>query len=238
MAKPNPNAIFIFGLQKSGTSAITALLSKKTGMSATIDTHYFWEPYLGKIISGEIDLAKHIEKHAAPFSKDIVKEPNSTFFIPKLRQVFELEKYVFIVRNPFDNIRSILNRLEIPGDGKNLNVEKLPLVWRHLFEKNEGNDYVSVLAECWVEANGQDEIIDNPACALVRYEDFLLDKENSIEKLALELGLIPKKPIGHLVDVQYQPKGNRKIEPLVFFGEDNYEKIRDICGTLMKKFGY
>lgn len=207
-------------------------------MSATIDTPYFWEPYFGQIISGEIDLAKHIEKHAKPFSKDIVKEPNSTFFIAKLKHSFKLEKYVFIIRNPFDNIRSILNRLEIPGDGRTLDVENLPWVWQHLFKKTGGKDYVSVLAERWAKANGQHEIIDNPACTLIRYEDFLRDKEKSIEKLALELGLTPKNPIGHLVNVQYQPKGDRKVEPHLFFGKDNYEKIGDICGKLMKKFGY
>jgi adenylylsulfate kinase-like enzyme len=39
--KPNKEALWVFGMQKAGTSAIASLLAHRTGKTATIDTPLF-----------------------------------------------------------------------------------------------------------------------------------------------------------------------------------------------------
>lgn len=238
MSKPNRDALFIFGFQKSGTSAIAGLLAEKTGKSVTIDTKYLWQPYFDKIMSNEIDMNSHVNRYSYPFSKFIIKEPNTTFFIKQLKEFFYLSKYIFIVRNPFDNIRSILNRLNLPGDLEDIDVDKVHEDWKSFFSKSKGKNYISVLANLWVKANNQSDITNSDSCVLVKYEDFNNDKEEFIEYISKKVGIEPKYSIGHIVDKQFQPKGERNIDLKIFYGEKNYKIIEDICCNLMKEFNY
>ena len=238
ISKPNRDAIFIFGLQKSGTSAIARLLAEKTGKSVTIDTKYLWQPHYARLISGKIKIKNHVNKYSYPFSKEIIKEPNSTFLIHQIKDFFYLNRYVFIVRNPLDNIRSILNRLNIPGDLENIDLERVNDNWKHLFLSSNGKDYINVLANLWVKANGQTEIINSKNCILVRYEDFIKDKENFIEKLVFKVGLESVNNISEFVDLQYQPKGNSNVNLKTFYGNKNYNKIIQKCSPIMRLFNY
>lgn len=206
--RPNKNTLFVFGFQKSGTSAIAGLLAKKTGKSVTIDTPYFWNPYSSMIISGELIIADHVKKYSYPFSKRIIKEPNTTFFIPQLKEYFNLDFYIFIIRNPFDNIRSILNRLKLSGNLEDIDILQVDKNWRGLFEESQVKDYISVLASKWLEANNQPDIINSRSCILIRYEVLRWIKKN----LSFKIGFQPVNSIAHLVDKQYQPKGNPNID--------------------------
>lgn len=238
LTKANKEAIFIFGFQKSGTSAIAGLLAESTGKSVTIDTPYFWYPNARKIIDNEISVKSIVEKYCYPFSKDIFKEPNATFFIPQIEQFFYLKKYVFIVRNPFDNIRSILNRLSIPGNLNRINDPKLiNSNWLSLFEEYPDQNYIGALANWWMKANNQFNYINSARCVLVRYEDFVENKIQCIENLALQLNLEPMFPIRN-ADKQFQSKGNNNENLKKFFGQNNYQIIENICGDLMDKYGY
>ncbi len=236
--RPNKDAVFIFGLQKSGTSAIAGLLAECTDKSVTIDTKYLWYPKNEEIISGKIRVEDYVRKFSHPFSKDIIKEPNSTFFIEQLQEYFYLHKYIFILRNPLDNIRSILNRLGLPGDKQDIDLNDVPVNWRSMFNKTKGKDHITVLANRWVEANSQSNIIKSDACILIKYEDFLLDKERCIESIAHKIGFKPKKSIKHIMDKQFQPKGNPDADLMAFFKERNYDKIINICGDIMEEYNY
>lgn len=236
--KPNRDAIWIFGFQKSGTSAIAGLLAHMTEKTVTIDTRYLWMPFGMAIHSGKIDLARHVKKYSLPFSRDIIKEPAATYLIDKIGGYFKLEKYVFIVRNPFDNIRSILNRLEIPGNLETIDLKKVNRNWHWMFREGKGEDYIRDLATRWLEANDQDIHMRSKRCLLIKYEDFRKNKSGSIESLATQLGLPVKRSIEEVKDHQFQPKG-KPVESLTdFYGKRNLEIIREVCGARMKELGY
>ena len=143
--KPNKNALFIFGFQKSGTSVIAGLLAEMTGKSVTIDTPYFWYPYDHQIISGTLKIKDHVEKYSHPFSKQIIKEQTTIFFISKLQEYFILDSYCFIIRNPFDNIRSILNRLNLLGNKEDIDIRLVIKSWQYIFKETEPLFYLTIL---------------------------------------------------------------------------------------------
>lgn len=237
MSKPNREAIFIFGFQKSGTSAIAGLLAHATGSTVTIDTKYLWRPYSSWLKDGSLCLKNHVNKYSLPFSKDIIKDPGTTFFIDIINEYFFLNKYIFLVRNPFDNIRSILNRLGLSGDQTNINLNDVPEIWRYIFPDN-GENYISNLAERWLLCNDQFGIIRNDKCIFIKYEDFIKNKEKFVNDLSLDVGLDPKHSIKDVKNNQYQPKGNQEIKLIDFFGKDNYKLIYDKCNSVMVKLEY
>lgn len=179
-SKPNKNAIWVFGFPKSGTSAITGLLSAATGLSATIDTKYLDDPFRTQIIERKLSIKHLVNKYSYPFSKQILKEPNATFFINEIGEFFLLHRYIFIVRNPFQNIRSILNRLNLPGNREYISMENVHPNWRYLFQVGKGKDYIDELVNWYLKVNSQYDKIEVENCKLVRYEDFLLSKEKYI----------------------------------------------------------
>lgn len=233
--KPNENAIWIFGFQKSGTSAIAALFAKMTDKSVTIDTVYLWEPFKSKMF--KVGLQKHVNKYSFDFSKDIIKEPGATLIIPTIKSFFKLEKYIFIVRNPYDNVRSILNRLNLPGNKEEVNVENLNLQWRKKFKGN-GKNYVLDLAQLWLEANNQPHYMNKENCVLVKYEDFMRDKVEFIENLAKEFTFEKVNDISNIIDNSFQPRGNPKTNLMEFFGQKNIDIITQVCGQRMSELGY
>ena len=74
---------------------------------------------------------------------------------------------------------------------------------------------------------------------LIKYEDFLLNKQETIRKLSEKLNMKEISDISHLLDKQFQPKGKQqKVDVKKFFGAVNYHKIDSICKKNMKKLGY
>ncbi|HEX7065258.1 MAG TPA: sulfotransferase [Bacillales bacterium] len=242
-----PNPIIVLGNQKSGTSAIAALLAELTGLSVTIDLLEIREPVQGKLHRGELSFSEFVNRNKYDFSKEIIKEPSLTFLVEDLDRYFPETKKVFIIRDPRDNIRSILNRVKIPGDLKQLGHEeekqlkRAPLDWKRVIDSRwlgiEGENYIEWMAERWnlavdIYKKHEEEMI------LVRYEDFVKDKVAHIEQLAQTLGLPKINGIEDKVDIQYQPAGNQRVNKVDFFGEENLMKIENLCGTRMKEFGY
>ncbi len=240
----HPNPVFILGNQKSGTTAIAALLAHLTGKSVTLDIEPLWRSPDLALFRREKPFSEFVKKNRYMFSREIIKEPWLTFFYDELNNVFPQAKYVFIVREPRNNIRSILNRLGLPG-----NLDKLP---HELFERLEprwqivlmgdlldipDNHYISVLAYRWVRAV-QVYLEHKDAMSLVRYEVFESDKEKAIQQLADRLALPPKQSIASLLNKPFQPPGNRRMPLEQFFGKKNLERIKEICGDYMKLFDY
>lgn len=234
---PNQDAIWIFGLQKSGTTAIANLLAHMSGSTVSIDPRCLWSPYGQELASGTLPMKEHAMRFSLPFSRDIIKEPSTTLYIDRVESYFFLNKYVFIVRNPYSNIRSILNRLDLPGDKTNINMKDVHINWRGIF-KQGGRNYIFDLADFWLRANSQDHYLFNDRCRLIKYEDFKNDKENFIVDLCMNLDLPVTNSIKDIKNIQFQPKGNRSVNLKKFFGDTNLKIIEDNCGRRMNKLGY
>lgn len=176
-----------------------------------------------------------------------MKDNDFTFLYPSLARAFPEASFVFVVRDPRQNIRSVLNRLTLPGDLDSLSGEqyahlrkKLPgwhtILTGSSFGSSTGH-YIDVLADRWVRAN-QVYLSASDRIALVRYEDFDAAKRPVIERLATDLGFSVVSDISESQDRQFQPLGDRSIAPAVFFGQGNLERLERRCATLMSSFGY
>jgi len=244
IVKVNPTPIFVLGNQKSGTTAIAALLAKYTDRSVALDLRGIYEPMQTAIHAGDITFEDFVRLNKYDFSRDIIKEPCLALLYPELKRVFPRAQFLMIVRDPRHNIRSILNRLGISGNLGNIDPNTIPSIspeWQLVLDGQwlglQGRTYIEILAARWnrvsdVYLEHTDEIV------LVRYEDFVADKVETIEELARRLGLPQVNDIADKVDIQYQLRGNRDVSWEEFFGLENLMRIEQICGSRMEKFGY
>lgn len=245
-ATVNEKPIIVLGNQKSGTSAIAHLLADFGGLSKTIDIPPLWVPVVFKIMNGQIDFQDMVRRHRFYFSTDLIKEPNMTFFADRVLIAFPKARYVFIVRDPRDNIRSLLNRMKIPGNLDEINGPVFTTVSLNRFRMtldasvwggDKTENYIGALAHKWNRAV-DNYLLYRDRMILVKYEDFLVDKNGFTEALASQLGVAKKNDITDKLDVQYQPQGNRDVLLENFFGINNLMIIERICGSRMKEFGY
>lgn len=252
-SKIYPAPIIVLGNQKSGTTAIASLLGKATKKTFVIDPWFQIQNQLD--IQNQIDLQKRIyentytlqdfiENNKQYFSFKLIKEPNFTFLYEEVRKCFPEAKFIFISRDPRDNIRSILNRLNIPGNTASLSdrqLEQMTLGWRLVMEGKYpsvyGHNYIEKLAYRWnIAADVYLKHLDN--MIYISYEDFLKDKNAEIISLAEKVGLDIKRDISKELNIQYQPKGNNKMSWQDFFGEENLSCINKICSDRIKSFNY
>ena len=249
----HPSPIIVLGNQKSGTTAIATLLGKATKKTFAIDP---WFQIQNKLdIKSQINLQKQlyensselrhfIEQNKRYFYYDLIKEPNFTFLDKDVRKCFPQAKFIFINRDPRDNIRSILNRLKIPGNLERLSdrqLNSMTLGWQLVMEGKypsvPGDNYIERLAYRWNVA--ADNYLKSPDSTIyITYEDFLKNKKAIIISLAEEIGLSIKRDISKHLDIQYQPKGNNDMSWEEFFGRENLAKINNICGNKIKIFNY
>src|SRR5690349_5108287 len=159
-----PHPVIIGGSPKSGTTAIAALLAKAVGARYSNDP--FWHVMrhdakgflLPDILDGRLTVREFVDRYGAYFQAEIVKDPDFVFLYQPLKERFPQSKQVFIVRDPRDNIRSILNRLHIPGDLQELDprdgyIPAGSLGWQAILEGrglgiSQGN-YVARLSQRW-----------------------------------------------------------------------------------------
>jgi hypothetical protein len=244
-SKINRSPTLILGNQKSGTSAIAHLLAEYGGLSRTVDIPEIWYPTLQRLVSGELGLLDFASRHKHRFTSELIKEPNLTFLYPQLKELHAEGSFVFVVRDPRDNVRSLLNRMNLPGDREAIDAihHRIPEAWQIILDskpwslETETKHYIKILGARWNRA--ADVYLDHSnEMVLVRYEDFVADKEKTIEELAERLGLPQVNDISDKVDTQFQPRGDREISWEEFFGLDNLMRIERVCGTRMQKFGY
>lgn len=250
-ARVHPRPVIIGGSPKSGTTAIAALLAKAVGERFSNDP--FWHVVhhdargflLPEILEGRLTIGTFVDRYAAYFEAGIVKDPDFVFLYRQLRERFPESKQVFIVRDPRDNIRSILNRLGIPGDLQEIDPRSyIPASkpgWRAVFEgcglgTIQGN-YIARLARRW-SLGVRRYLEERASIRLVRYEDFVGDKVGVIEQLADDLGLVVRNDISGEVNRQFQPRGRRNVVLETFFGEDNLRAIESVCADGMAALNY
>ena len=246
----NDVPIIVLGHQKAGTSAIAALLGKASDKTVTIDFFHRnnarFPNFREKLYSGQMDFSKFINSNKIYFSRDIIKEPDLTFYYQELLDFFPKSKFIFVVRDPRDNIRSILNRLKIPGDLEVLTPEIHVSLshldgWKSAISGKApdvlGKTYIERLAHRWnlaaaIYLNNAEHV------TLIRYEDFKANKIDAIGKLAKAVNLEVKRDISSEINIQFQPRGNSDTSLSRFFGKKNLEKIEMICHEKMKSFQY
>ena len=244
----NSKPLFILGNQKSGTTVIANLLSQATSKSLTSD---FQSAISHKTLQLELDFhllkfSDFIQDYKYEFSKDIIKEPFLSYYIDELINEFPKAKFVLIIRSPFQNIRSILNRLIVPGNLEKINFDtyheiiKTP-VWKLAMQSNMlgiySSHYIEAMANRWNYIVNS-YLKNSNRIHLVKYEDFLNDKGTFIYNLSNNLELKILENIEKDVNVQYQPKGNAEIDLKDFFGAVNYKMIERLCKENLKKLGY
>jgi hypothetical protein len=244
LARVNKTPILVLGNQKSGTTVIAALLAAYSGLSVTLDIDEMKAEVEILLHKGETTLSEFVSKSRLDFSRAIVKEPRLTFLFEQLAECFPQARFVLVARDPRQNIRSILNRLSIPGNLVNPSQNQLneispewTLVLDGSFLGLEGQNYIEMMAARWnfaadIYLHNTDRII------LVRYEDFLKDKVGEISSLANVLELSQKKDIAEMVDIQYQRAGKSDVSIIEFFGRENLMRIERICESRMKDLGY
>ena len=239
--------VFVMGNQKSGTSAVAALLARACGLSYDIDIGGFRVPEYTEIYKDRSKLPTLIGQRAKiEFSKGLVKEPNLTFLLPEILRLHPRSRLAFVMRDPRANIRSTLNRLKIPGNLQEIEPDRYPELspmWRAiLFNEWVGDpdrelNYVGRAAERWRIAT-EHFLNAGDAGELIRYEDFRPARRATIEDLAARLGLTVKHDVSPYVDVQFQPRGQQTTDFLSFFGPDNLTTIERECAEGMKLFNY
>jgi hypothetical protein len=241
ISRPASAPLLVFGNQKSGTSAISGLLAEATGLRLITDFAGAQEPYIGELVRGETSIATYIKRNAWAFSADIVKEPGLTFVAPALMAHFPQSRAVTVIRDPWNNIRSLLERLDMRGDADRAisGSRRINRTWRSILA---GADlglppahYIDILATRWLRAAEIPGQLDTRNI-VIRYEDFARDKRASIETLAKALGLSVVADISAKLDHAFQPRG-RGAAPKEFFGK-NYARIGAICGAKASQLGY
>lgn len=239
--------VFILGVQKSGTTAIAALLADATGLPATLDITRAISRPGSKVLRkyGVEGFDDYIYRYRREFSKKIVKEPGLTFDYQNLKHYFPKARFVMIMREPKDNIRSILNRLKVPGHLQWLDPEEWPELksspaWRINLDSSWlgcwPESYVDSLAYRW-RLSAEAYFNETDAFTLIRYEDFLADKKTTVENLAENLGFEVVNDIASKVDNQYQSKGKRVTDYDEYYGE-NIEYIFQQCQVGAQRLGY
>lgn len=243
----NSNPIIMTGNQKSGTSAIAALLAKSVDEEATIDIFYRLGRYQYKLIDGLVSFEHFLKVSSKYWRSKIIKEPDFILFMKEIRSEFPSSPIVFIVRDPASNIRSLLNRFgmsaqqakEFKIGQDQLNVPNNPL-WNLMVDTSRtpynGDSLIELLSNRWVYCVDSIASITAPVVT-VRYEDFLTNKVLFIEDLASQLGIRTVVDIAPYVDKQYQPRG-QKISSREFFDTEQLSLIESICGEKMKSLGY
>jgi hypothetical protein len=241
------NPIFVLGNQKSGTTIIAALMGKATNREVTLDLNYYNDNHPADyydVYARTTSFRKFLEMNRIEFANPIIKEPNLTHFYTELKKFFPLGKFMMIVRDPRDNVRSILNRFKIPGNLEQLEDEhrqRLISSWPMVFDGSwcglDGKNYIEMLAQRWV-LFVQTYMANQNDMLLCRYEDFLQDKIGEIHQICQDMEITVTNDIRDQVDVQYQSKGDRKVDWLEFFGQANLDRINTICKPAMDLMGY
>jgi len=244
-ARVEPRPILVLGNPKSGTTAIAGLLSEMTGLSVTLDlVREVKRPTYQHVRAGRMSIDAFVRRNKFDFSRRIIKEPNFVVIFDQLRTRFPGAKLVFVVRDPRDNLRSVLNRLRLPGDFERLDQPYRgvnPRAWNLYLDGRwvgiEADHYIDVLAGRWKLA-ADTYLAHRDVMERIRYEDFEQDKAEEIGRLAERLGLSRRHDILDKVDFPYQPAGDRGVDWPTFFGIRNLQRIERVCGKTMRQLGY
>lgn len=241
-SSPHPDPVFVLGNQKAGTTAVARLLAHGTGSTYSHDMFFRrrWTD-VSDLHTGRLSLEDLVARAPAEFSKQIIKDPDLTFHHAELKSAFPTARFVFVVRDPARNIKSMLERLGLSGEA-DLSESDLPRspLWASVFDPVPlhlaGGTPIEVLAQRWALAS-RICLDASPDLHIVRYEEFSRGKERVISGLADGLGLQWVRGLEGEADRQFQPKGSSR-SVAEFFDETSLEHIRLHAGPEAMELGY
>lgn len=243
---PRTNAeVIVSGMPKSGTTAIARLFGASAGLSVCSDPFHQLDErgvqFRPQLFSGTLSLETLWRRYRSVFFGSLVKDPNFPMLMDQIANFRPQAKLLFLVRDPWDNIRSILNRLGLPGDLEDLGPGKLPKTWDYTLHGTvppmPGTNYIENLAWRW-RYSAEAYLKHRDRCFLLRYEDFKASKVDVIEQTVVQCGYKPKRSIDDLVDVQYQPKGSATTTKFEFFSTKHFDAISRITESCLDEFHY
>jgi len=244
--RPKPQAV-VTGMPKSGTTVIVKLMGLAAGKTAISDPFHTLDQrgirFRDQLFSDEMRVSELVRSNPNAFRAVLVKDPNFIHLHAQTVAAFPEAAWVFTVRDPRDNIRSILNRLDLPGNSERLRElpDRIGSTWRRVLEGKtpevEGANPIETLARRWCLAVDAYQSAEVPM-VISKHEDFVLAKEQVIGQLCRAVGLDPRKAIGEYVDRQFQPRGNHSVRWSEFFATQDLDRIGDICEKHMKSLGY
>lgn len=235
--------IFVLGNHKAGTTVIAALLGELSGLPVSLELkRQIHRSQFEQVYSGQLSMEDFVERNRVAFSRRIIKENQLLFLFEALHRRFPEGQFIGIIRDPRDNIRSILNRLDIPGDGdRSFRELSVGRAWRHVIDNSwldiNCEHYIEQLAHRWNRA-AEVHLANRQRMPLVQYEKFSANKREVLVEVAEQLGIPHDNDITPWLDVQYQPRGDRRISWPEFFGRDNLDRIETICRHRMSQFEY
>lgn len=246
LATPHPDPILVLGTQKSGTTAVAALLGLASRQAVSLDlVRDLRRPTAMLVAEGGLAFGRFVRRHAVDFSRPIVKEPNLTFLLPWILQRWPRARMLFVVRNPLQTVRSVLDRLGLRGDRDTLDPRaEIPPGWRPVLDSRwVGAEGDGVLAQLGGRARIAAEIAlatlqARPATTRVlTYEAFLRDKAGAIRAVAADLGLPSDGEIESHLETPFQPVGRGERDPRRFFGDALPGLMRSVRGPAWASLG-
>ena len=240
--------LLVLGHQKSGTTAIGALLAKMMGGSYANDPLFLYDWGHGQAVKDVVDhperLGPLVSRNRRLFCNTVLKDPDLTFLIPECRRIFTNAQVVFVMRDPRNTIRSIADRLQLTSDDLQQSADALELPNRHwqLILASQlpdvgGTTVAEVLALRWQRA-ANEYLRNAEQVHLIRYEDFLADRSLELRRILSELDIRQRADVTQWLDHQFQPKGNRHTDLYERLGTRNLEAIERICAETMAQFDY
>ncbi len=227
--------ICVVGCERSGTSAISSLIAESNKLSFLDDPEYTWYLYPLINVHPEIvslKLIEDINRH------QIVKVPGFATILPYLRKNnYSDFKTIYVVRDPRDNIASLIERMRQSYTGLFVSVDWLGIKPHNPLEAlaYRWKRYLDIAIE-YHEKNPDDILF-------VKYEDFLENKSEVIKMLSSFCGYQPDiNIIEQLKDRQFRKSWSDTIA-----GAKRYEKelsadqinlISSICAEYIKYFKY
>jgi hypothetical protein len=203
------------------------------------------KPFSEALHQGALPIQDLIAKYPYLFAFDLIKDPNFALWAGDLMDAFPDAVSFAIVRDPRQNIRSIFDRVGLDGRVSDISRVRfdpnIPKPWisylKGEYHNNGHQNPVRVAAKRWSQIN-EAILAHKDRIKIIKYENFVLAKEESILDLLYYAGFSHENEINDLVDVQFQPAGRTKIAPLQFFGDKNYAEIVKCCYATASKLGY
>ncbi|MCS3658419.1 sulfotransferase family protein [Salinibacter ruber] len=234
--------ILILGNQKTGSTAIAQLLAALGNLHIHPNIHAL-QAADTHLPNAPEAVASFIQRSRYYFRADVVKENELTPATGALLTVLPNARPVYVVRHPVQNIRSILDRVQLPGDPQRFDALSLPdSGWSPILTSRplgiEAGDHITALARRWSHMTAL-YLRHRTQLHLVRYEDFVADKLETIQRLASRLGIETRKDIRPLLDVSFQPSGaHRSTPPEDFFSSEALAIIHRECAEGMAQLDY
>ena len=232
--------ILIFGNQKTGTSAIASLLGLASDRTFCIDVFFRFRSLEVKLLKRKISFSEFYHCASGYMSNQIVKEPEFILFARDLKEYLPRSRMVVVARNPRDNIKSILSRLDIDSYSANspacevaCRLPKNQPLWSLMFDRQLmpydcTGSVLDVLINRWNFCADTTISVRESGALIVWYEDFISDKQSVIEALCTKLDLRCKKMSEQILSRQYQPPGTRS-NATDFFSHDQLQQIDQRC---------